>query len=90
MTTPQRGIFDETSIHHHYLEYAVRDAGGANLVAALATARAGAEATGARVVVAFGNDPWRRIAPGDTPEGLRDFETIEGSDGARTPAARSC
>ena len=88
MTQPQRGIFAEDSIHHHYLEYALGEADRATIVAALAKARSGAEATGARVVVAFGNDTWHRIAPDGVPDGLMDFEAIEGLDGASAPATQ--
>ena len=42
MATPRRGIFDEDSIHHQYLEYTVREPDAGRLVAALA--KAGADA----------------------------------------------
>ena len=73
MATPQYGIFDEDSIHHQFLEYAVGEQDAGRLVASLATARADARVldklSGAHVVVAFGADLRCRIAPGDAPEG---------------------
>lgn len=92
MATPQGGIFDEDSIHHQYLEYAVGAPDADRIVAALANACADArglgESSGARVVVAFGADLWRRIAPGTAPERLRDFEATEGLNGTRAPATQ--
>ena len=65
MATPQRGIFDEDSIHHQYLEYAVGEPESGRLVAALAKACADAwvldKHSCTRVVVAFGADFWRRM-----------------------------
>ncbi len=65
MATPQHGIFEESSTHHQYLEYTVGERDAGSLVAALAKAcadaRALAEASDTRVVVAFGADLWRRI-----------------------------
>ena len=92
MATAQHGIFDEDSIHHQYLEYAASEPDAGRLVAALARACADARVLGnpsdTHVVVAFGADLWRRIAPGDAPEGLRDFETIKGLDGTSAPATQ--
>ena len=92
MAVPQHGIFEEDSIHHHHLEYAAGAAEAPRLVAALAKAygdaRVLSEASGTRIVVAFGADLWRRIAPDGAPEALREFAAIEGIDGTRAPATQ--
>ena len=60
MATPRHGIFEESSTHHHYLEYTVGEPDAGRLVAALAKAcadaRTLAEASRTRFVVAFGTD----------------------------------
>jgi deferrochelatase/peroxidase EfeB len=92
MATPQGGNFDEDSVHHQYLEYAVGAPDADRIVTALANACADAwelgESLGTRVVVAFGADLWRRIAPGAAPDGLRSFAAIEGLNGTRAPATQ--
>ena len=92
MATPQGGNFVEDSVHHQYLEYAVGAPDADRIVTALANACADAwelgESLGTRVVVAFGADLWRRIAPGAAPDGLRSFAAIEGLNGTRAPATQ--
>ncbi len=96
MTEPQRGIFQEDSRHHHFLEYSwppeqPREAIARALVEARAAARTGRGA-GPAVVVAFGPRLWGEIArhdmSGGMPEGLRDFAAIEGAGGLRAPATQ--
>jgi hypothetical protein len=39
-------------------------------------------------VIAFGRRAWQLIAPGHVPDGLADFETIEGAAGRRAPGTQ--
>ncbi len=76
---PQAGIFQEGSRHHHFLEYALPPGAVKSVAAEACAAARGGRGDGAAVVVAFGARLWREIAPGDMPEGLRDFAAIEGA-----------
>lgn len=93
METPQRGIFEEASTRHHYLEYGVYDdAPDAELRAALGRALSAADEaadpTGQHLVVAFGDRLWRRLAPGSAPAELRPFSALEGWGGRLAPATQ--
>ncbi len=97
MMEPQRGIFQEDSRHHHFLEYLwppdqPRGAIARALVEARAAARTG-RGNGPAVVGAFGPRLWAEIArpniSGDRPEGLRDFAAIKGAgDGPAAPTTQ--
>jgi porphyrinogen peroxidase len=79
MTTPQNGIFIEGSRHHHFLEYHFNPGFDRQVVvdAITATQRA-ADASPCNLVIAFGHDAWRQLAPQQMPGGLRDFQAITG------------
>ena len=79
MTTPQNGIFAEGSRHHHFLEYRFNSGFERQVVvdAITATQRA-ADASSCNLVIAFGHDAWRQLAPKEMPNGLRDFQAITG------------
>jgi len=85
MPTPQPGIFNEGSRHHHFLEYAV-DGDPLNVINGLADIRSLGVAP-MNVVIAFGPDLWRRIAPSAAPPQLRPFEAA-GSGERSAPATQ--
>jgi deferrochelatase/peroxidase EfeB len=88
MSEPQSGIFREGRRHHHFLEYALLPGPpGDSIAKAVAAAR---ERSGGatETVVAFGARLWREIAPGEMPEGLRDFAAIGGAGGPLAPATQ--
>jgi putative iron-dependent peroxidase len=88
MTVPQEAIFQEDSTFHHYLEYEVATtAADAAIVTALAGALS-ATGTEIRVVVAFGAELWRRLMPGEVPEGLASFAGLAGVAAAELPASQ--
>jgi len=88
MTTPQHGIFALGTRSHHHLQLDVAaGASEADLLAAIGGIRDRATTVaGVNLVVGFGADLCRRIAPEWLPEGLEPFETIEGLDGVTFPA----
>ncbi len=90
MPTPQPGIFALGTRSHYYLELDLRpDADPRDLVDAVAELREPRATTGgANLVVAYGAELWRRVAPDGVPSGLGPFTTIEGIDGTTVPAAQ--
>ncbi len=92
MSDPQSGIFREGLGHHHFLEYAVLPGTAGDSVArAVAAARGPVDegpGGGTETVIAFGARLWREIAPGEMPEGLRDFAAIGGAGGPLAPATQ--
>lgn len=90
MTTPQPGIFALGTRSHLHLELDVHaDAGDDQIVEALGRLREPAVTSGgANIVVGFGPDLWRRLAPADAPDGLHDYEAIHGLDGHTAPATQ--
>jgi porphyrinogen peroxidase len=90
LTLPQFGIFAQGTHAHHFLEFDLkagvtpRDA-----VAAFRLLRTpDVSAGGVNLVVAFGSDAWRGVAPSMTPNDLRPFEPIDGKDNRRAPATQ--
>lgn len=87
MITPQPGIFAQGTRSQYHLEFDV-DAGVAAADVATAVGRLReplVTSGGTNIVVGFGADLWRRIAPQDAPADLHDFAGIEGASG-RVPA----
>lgn len=85
MSTPQAGIFATDGNHHQYLE--ARVAEGCDLAAlrgALARALHAEDPASDRedqyVVVGFGNQLWRQLAPACAPREMRDFQALEGGN----------
>jgi porphyrinogen peroxidase len=78
MATPQPGIFAQGTRSHYHLELDLRPGASADDVfAALQQLRQpSVTAGGANIVVGFGPDLWRRIAPRDAPDALRAFAPI--------------
>ena len=89
-TLPQFGIFAQGTHAHHFLEFDLkpgvtpRDA-----VAAFRLLRTpDVSAGGVNLVVAFGSDAWRDVAPSMAPDDLAPFQPIDGKDGRRAPATQ--
>jgi porphyrinogen peroxidase len=88
MTVPQFGIFAQGTIAHEFVEFDLRPDVDMSLVAqALQQLRQPAvSAGGVNVVVAFGSDLWRTLAPDQVPTGLGPFQTVSTLGGHRAPA----
>ena len=87
---PQFGIFAQGTHAHHFLEFDLRP--GVEPEEAIASFRRlrGPEVTagGVNLVVAFGADAWRTVAPAHTPPTLESFQPVEGANGNRVPASQ--
>lgn len=88
MSEPQSGIFREGRRHHHFLEYALLPGPPGDSIAKAVAAARERSGGGTETVVAFGARLWREIAPGEMPEGLRDFAAIGGAGGPLAPATQ--
>jgi putative iron-dependent peroxidase len=90
MSTAQPGIFAQGTRAHYYLEYDVDSAADPDRVldALRALREPPVTAGGANIVIGFGADLWRRLAPAHAPSDLRPFVTVEGRQGHRAPAAQ--
>ena len=90
MPTGQPGIFAQGTRAHYNLEFDLRsgvaDADVAGAVARLhePTVTAG----GFNLIVGFGADIWRRLAPDGLPTELRPFDAVEGLDGTLAPSTQ--
>ena len=90
MRLPQFGIFAQGTVAHEFIEFDVR--------ADVDKARAGrlitqleqppVSAGGVNLVLAFGPDLWRRLAPDEAPASLGPFREVAGRDGRRAPATQ--
>jgi putative iron-dependent peroxidase len=93
VSTPQPGIFALGTRSHYHLEFDLApdvptDRQLDSLAEAVSALREPAvTAGGSNLVVGFGPDLWRRLAPDDAPEALHPFTAIEG-DGRRAPATQ--
>ena len=89
-TLPQFGIFAQGTQAHHFLEFDLRP--GVSPTAALPSFRRlrtpDVSAGGINLVVAFGADAWRAVAPSMTPASLAPFAEVAGPDGHRAPATQ--
>lgn len=90
VTVPQFGIFAQGTIAHAFLEWDLR----ANVDLAQAAAVLGrlrgpsVSAGGVNLVLAFGPDLWRAMAPQDVPDSLAPFEAIGRPGGHHAPASQ--
>ena len=89
-TLPQFGIFAQGTNAHHFLEFDL--APGVRPTQAVASFRRlrtpDVSAGGVNLVVAFGADAWREVAPSMAPESLAPFSEVVGADGHRAPATQ--
>jgi putative iron-dependent peroxidase len=89
-TLPQFGIFAQGTQAHHFLEFDLRP--GVRPTAAVPSFRRlrtpAVSAGGINLVVGFGGDAWREVAPSMTPASLAPFAEVTGSDGHRAPATQ--
>jgi porphyrinogen peroxidase len=89
-TLPQFGIFAQGTHAHHFLEFDLKSGvTPQDAVTAFRRLRTpDVSAGGVNLVIAFGADAWRSVAPSVAPSDLGPFETIEGLDGRHAPAAQ--
>src|SRR4029079_11888702 len=89
MATPPPGIFAQGTRSHYHLEFDLKAGVDPAAVAGCVERLREPAVTvgGANLVVGFGPDLWRTLAPGDVPPGLGPFVAIEG-DGRRAPATQ--
>ncbi len=89
-TLPQFGIFAQGTQAHHFLEFDLRP--GVRATAALPSFRRlrtpDVSAGGINLVVGFGADAWREVAPSMAPASLAPFAEVIGPDGHRAPATQ--
>lgn len=90
MNAAQPGIFAQGARYHYHLEFDLRSDAAADEVSdALAGLREPAVTSGgANIVVGFGPDLWRRLAPDDAPADLRPFAAVDGPGGHHAPASQ--
>jgi porphyrinogen peroxidase len=90
MQMPQFGIFAQGTIAHEFIEFDLRqDIDMTLATAALSRLRAPAVAAGGvNLVIGFGSDLWRAVAPDEAPEGLRPFTPISRLGGHHAPATQ--
>jgi putative iron-dependent peroxidase len=87
---PQFGIFAQGTHAHHFLEFDLKP--GVTAAAAVGAFRRlrtpDVSAGGVNLVIAFGADAWRAVAPWAAPADLAPFTPIAGADGHRVPATQ--
>ncbi len=90
MSTPQFGIFAQGTVAHHFLEFDLRP--GVQLARAVDALRQlrqpAVSAGGVNLVIAFGADLWRQMAPDHAPSSLKPFVQIVGKGDRRAPATQ--
>jgi len=90
MVVPQAGIFAQGTHAHYFLELDVRE--GVAAERALSSFRRlrapEVAAGGVNIVLAFGPDFWRSVAPDHSPADLASFRAIETVGGAGAPATQ--
>jgi len=90
VTVPQFGIFAQGTIAHAFLEWDLRPdvepRAAAEVLGRLRGPRV--SAGGVNLVLAFGSELWRSIAPGDVPQGIGPFEPVGRPGGHHVPAAQ--
>jgi putative iron-dependent peroxidase len=89
-TLPQFGIFAQGTNAHHFLELDLRP--GVTPQQAVPSFRRlrspEVSSGGVNLVVAFGSDAWRGVAPSRAPADLAPFREVVGSGGRRAPATQ--
>jgi len=90
MTVPQFGIFAQGTIAHEFIEFDLRpDVDMAKATTALAQLRAPAvSAGGINLVIGFGAELWRTVAPDQAPADLANFAPIGRIGGHHAPATQ--
>jgi len=90
MTVPQFGIFAQGTIAHEFIEFDLRaDVDMARATRALSELRAPAvSAGGINLVIGFGADLWRTVAPDQAPADLAPFTPIGRIGGHHAPATQ--
>ena len=90
MTLPQFGIFAQGTVAHEFLEFDLRpDVDLAAVGAVLEGLRVPAvSAGGVNIVIGFGADLWRAIAPDDAPADLAPFVPLGTLGGHHAPATQ--
>lgn len=90
MTVPQFGIFAQGTIAHEFIEFDLRaDVDIGLATAALSQLRAPAvSAGGVNLVIGFGSELWRTVAPEHAPEGMALFTPIGRLGGHHAPATQ--
>jgi putative iron-dependent peroxidase len=90
MQVPQFGIFAQGTIAHEFIEFDLQpDVDMTLATAALSRLRAPAVAAGGiNLVIGFGSELWRAVAPDDAPEGLSPFTPISRLGGHHAPATQ--
>ena len=88
---PQAGIFALGTASHAYLEFDLRPGTeGRELVAAISSLREPRTTMGGvNLVAAFRPELWKKVAPGESPDGLEGFNRdLVGPDGFSMPATQ--
>jgi putative iron-dependent peroxidase len=90
VTVPQFGIFAQGTSAHAFLEWDIRPDVDTNHAAAVLGRLRSPRVTagGVNLVLAFGADLWRALAPRDVPAGLGPFQPLGSLDGRPSPAAQ--
>ena len=90
MTVPQFGIFAQGTIAHEFIEFDLRpDVEMGRATAALSRLRAPAvSAGGVNLVIGFGAELWRIVAPDQAPADLMPFSPIGRIGGHHAPATQ--
>jgi putative iron-dependent peroxidase len=90
VTLPQFGIFAQGTNAHAFLEFDLRpDVDLQTVATVLGRLRGPAvSAGGVNLVLAFGSELWRALAPQDIPEGLGPFERVGALGGHHAPATQ--
>jgi putative iron-dependent peroxidase len=90
MTVPQFGIFAQGTSAHEFIEFDIRpDVELPAVMRALGALRAPAvSAGGVNLVVGFGSDLWRAIAPSEAPADLGPFQPLGSMGGHHAPATQ--
>ena len=90
MQVPQFGIFAQGTIAHEFIEFDLRpDVDMGRATSALSRLRAPAVAAGGvNLVIGFGSDLWRAVAPDDAPDDIRPFTPISRIGGHHAPATQ--
>ncbi len=90
MTVPQFGIFAQGTIAHEFIEFDLRpDVDMQRATTALSQLRAPAVAAGGvNLVIGFGSELWRTVAPDEAPADLANFAPIGRIGGHHAPATQ--
>jgi porphyrinogen peroxidase len=90
VTVPQFGIFAQGTIAHAFVEWDLRpDVDMTEAARVLGRLRGPTvSAGGVNLVVAFGSELWRALAPDQVPDGLGPFQRIGTLGGHHAPAAQ--